>query len=193
MRLRYSLTRWDLFRAGLRGMLHQRIVLIVLIPLLAFIAWSTFTYDENRKLAVPVRITVAIFSATMCAGVGILGGAAVVAAQSFFRRDTGVLGEHTLEIADNGLIESTDVNSSLANWRTRFRIRETGRYAYIYISVNHAHIIPKARPPLEGSVAEFLRELRERIAMFQRAAASNGGNAARPGSSGVGEGPPSAS
>src|SRR5436190_2349256 len=193
MRLRYSLTRWDLFRGGLRAMLHQRVLLIVVIPLLAFLAWSTYTNDENRELPVPVKITVAILTAATCAGVGVLAGASIAAAQSFLRRDTGVLGEHTLEITNDGLIESTEVNRSLANWATLFRIRETSRYAYIYISANNGHIIPKPSPPLEGSVADFLGELRARITMFQQGAAPNGGPATQPGSSGVGEGPPSVS
>src|SRR4051812_1599435 len=148
MCLRYSLTRWDLFRAGLRAILHQRVLLIVFVPLLVFLAWSSFTYEENQKLALPMRVTATMVSVAMCAGFGLLAGAIFVGAQSFLRRDTGVLGEHTLEITDEGLIESTHVNRSLSNWRTSFRIRETGRYVYIYISAGTAHIIPKTRPPL---------------------------------------------
>ena len=193
MRLRYTLTRWDLFRAGLRGLVGQRVLLIVAVPLLVFVWWSSFTYDENRSLPLPVRITVATLSSATCAGVGVLAGVLILAAQSFFRRDRGVLGEHTLEITEEGLVESTDVNRSLANWRTLFRIRERGRYAYVYISDGNAHVIPKARRPLEGSVAEFLTELQATIQKFQQSAAPNGGPATQPGNSGVAEGPPSVS
>jgi hypothetical protein len=177
MRLRYTLTRWDLFRAGLRAVVAQRVLLIVAVPLLVFVWWSSYSYDENQKLPVPVRIVVATLSSGICAGVGVLAGALILAAQSFLRRDRGVLGEHILEITEEGLIECTEVNRSLANWRTSFRIRETSRYAYVYVSVGNAHVIPKARPPLEGSVAEFLTELRARIQKFQQRDAPNGGPA----------------
>ena len=177
MRLRYALTRWDLFRAGLRAVVCQRVLLIVAIPLLIFTWWSTYTFDENRELPSAVRIMIATLTTATCAGVGIFAAALIVASQSFLRRDTGVLGEHTLEITDEGLVESTEVNRSLANWRTSFRIHETSRYAYIYVSVGNAHVVPKARPPLEGSVAEFLGELRARITKFQQGAPPNGGPA----------------
>lgn len=144
-------------------MLGHRALLIVAVPLLGFMWWSSFTYDQNRHLPLPVRITVATFSSAIAAGVGILAGVLILAVQSFLRRDRGVLGEHTLEITEEGLVESTEVNRSLANWRTLFRIKETGRYAYIYISEGQAHVIPKARPALEGSVAEFLTTLRATI------------------------------
>lgn len=129
--------------------------------------WSTFTFAENLHQPLPVRIFVATFAAGMCAGVGILGGVVIVAAQSFLRRDKGVLGEHTLELTDEGLIEATDVNRSLANWRTVFRIRQTKRFVYIYISDANAHVIPRAKPPLEGSVEAFVSEFQSRIKSFQ--------------------------
>lgn len=191
MRLRYTLNRWDLFRAGLRAMLRQRVLLFFAIPLLVFVGWSTYTYDENRELPPPVRIAVATLTAATCAGVGILAGVSIIAAQSILRRDTGVLGEHTLEITDEGLLESTEVNRSLANWRTSFRIHETSRYAYIYISVGNAHVVPKGKPPLEGSVPDFLRELRARIAKFQQGAPPNAGHGAPPPIPTVRAGPPS--
>lgn len=193
MRLRYTLTRWDLFRAGLRAMLRQRALLFVAIPLLVFVWWSTYTSEEDRELPKPVRIAVATLTAATCAGVGVLAGVSIIGAQSFLRRDTGVLGEHTLEITDEGLVESTEVNRSLANWRTLFRIHETSRYAYIYISLGNAHVVPKAKPPLEGSVPDFLRELRVRIRNFQQGAAPNGGPAAPPPIPTVTDGPPSVS
>ncbi len=192
MRLRYTVTRWDLFSAGLRAVVHQRVLLIVAIPLLIFVWWNTYIYDENRELSLPVRILVATLTSTACAGVGVLAGVVIIAVQSFLRRDRGILGEHTLEITEEGLVESTEVNRSLANWRTSFRICETTRYAYIYVSVGSAHVVPKAKPPLEGSVAEFLGELRARIKKFQ-CTAPNDGPAPHCGKSGATGGPPSAS
>lgn len=193
MRLRYTLTRWDLFRAGLRAILHQRILLICLIPFLTFIGWSSYTYEKNQELALPARVTVAMFTAALCAGGGFVAAALTLAAQSVFRKDTGILGVHTLEITNDGLVESTEVNRSLANWRTLFRIRETSHYFYIYISLGHGYVIPKARAPLEGSVSDFLDELRARITKFQQNAPPNGGLATQLGGSGAADGPPSVS
>lgn len=153
-------------------MFFQRALLLIVIPILAFVWWSSFTFpyeDPKEKKQPPgVKIFVATFSAGFCLGVGILAGGAVVAVQSFLRRDKGVLGEHTLAITDEGLVESTAVNRSLANWGTSFRIRETGRYAYIFVSDTNAHVVPKTSPPLEGSVDEFLNALRARIKQIEQ-------------------------
>lgn len=165
MRLRYELTRLDLFRCGVRAIFFTRILLLLIIPLLVFVWWTTFTYEDPKtgKQPMGVRIFAATFSAVCSAGIGVMGGVAVTAAQSFLRRDQGVLGEHTLEISDEGLIESTAVNRSVAKWATAFRIRDTKRYAFVYVSETNYHAIPKANPPLEGSVDEFLNALRMRI------------------------------
>jgi hypothetical protein len=111
----------------------------------------------------------------VAAAIGIFAGFLTIAAQSFLRKDKGVLGEHTLEITDEGLVESTDVNISLATWGSSFRIRETTRYAFIFVSEGNAHIVPLSRSPLEGSVREFLNELRSRIRKAQQSAPPNVG------------------
>jgi hypothetical protein len=177
MRLQYSITRFDLFRAGLRALMYQRILWLLVLPLMGITWWSGFNDPEHRNELVTVRIAAATFNAVTCAVVGILAGGAFLGLQTLFRRDKGVLGKHTLEITEEGVVESTDVNRSLANWGTDFRIRETSQYAYIYVSDTNAHVIPKTRSPLEGSVDEFLAELRARIRQFQQAASAKGGSA----------------
>lgn len=179
MRIRYTLDRWDLFLAGARAILHQRVILIIVVPLTAYIWWSTFTYDQNRSLPMIVRVITSTMTAAISLSIGVAAGVTIAAAQAFLRKDQGVLGEHTLEITPDGLVESTEVNRSLANWRTVFRVLETRRYAYVYVSATNAHIIPKHRQPLEGSVDEFLTVLRARIAQCQPAAESNAGSQRR--------------
>lgn len=163
MRLCYTLNRRDLVWAGSRALFHQRGMLLIAIALTAFVWWSTFTDDQNRDLPIIARVITATVTAAICIGVGIAVGVGCVAAHAFLRKDQGVLGEHTLEITDDGLIESTEVNRSLYNWRTTFRILETRNYAYVYISATHAHIVPKNPLLIDGSVDDFLAALRARI------------------------------
>ncbi len=163
-------------------MLHQRVMLIIIVPLTTFVWWSTFTYEENRSLPIVVRVITATVTAGLCIGVGMMAGVALTAAQAFLRKDQGVLGEHTLEITEDGLVESTEVNRSLANWRTVFRILESRRYAYVYVSATNAHIIPKHKIPIEGSVDGFLVALRARIEKCQQDARPNDDSAIAPSS-----------
>lgn len=168
MRLRYEVTRFDLFRAGFRTFISQRILWLFGFAILAFSWWSTFTYEETRKKPLIVGIMIATFTAGIGAGIGLMAGTAIIATQSFLRRDRGVLGEHTIEITSEGLVESTIVNRTLHNWGSSFRIRGTKRYACIYISDSNYHLVPKNRPPLEGSVDEFLNALGTKIKEIQQ-------------------------
>ena len=170
MRVRYEITRLDLFRAGFRAMISQRILWLFLSALSAFSWWNTFTWEGAQKEPLPARIIIATFTAATGIGVGLFVGVVMAATQSFLRRDKGVLGEHALEITDEGLVESTIVNRSVANWITPFRIRETKRYARIYVSDSNYHLLPKLRPPLEGSVDGFLDALRAKIKQIQQGA-----------------------
>ena len=192
MRLEYSITRFDLFRATARALLYQRVLWLVGLPFMAIAWWNSFSWRELQNQALAVRIITATLTVAACVAVGGVGGCLFLGVQSLLRRDKGHLGNHTLEITNEGLVESTEVNRSLANWRTPFRIRETRRYAYIHISDTNFHLIPKRRLSGKGSLNEFLTELRARSNRFQQGA-SNGGPAEPLGSSGVGGGPPSVS
>ena len=167
MRLCYTLNRGDLVWAGSRALFHQRGMLLIAIALTAFVWWSTFTYDQNRDLPIIARVITATVTAIICNGFGIAAGVACVATNYFLRKDRGVLGEHTLEITDDGLVESTEVNRALHNWRTAFRILETQHYIYVYVTATNVHIIPKNRLPIEGSINDFLAALRARITIYQ--------------------------
>ena len=174
MRLRFRLTRADLIRAQTRAIFHNKVFIGVLVLFFAFLWWSTFTMAEIAKHHEAVRAATAATAAAIGSIGVLLFTVLILALQNLLRRDKGVLGEHTLELTEEGLVESTDVNRSLANWRTQFKIRDTRHYAYIYISESNAHIVPKKREPLEGCTEVFLIRLRERIARFQAAGGSAG-------------------
>lgn len=157
-------------------MCFQRLLLLLGLPFLALFWGYIFNFAENLSgSSTIVSVVFATMWALVVAAGSIFGAFLVTAAQSFLRKDKGVLGEHTLEITDEGLIESTDVNRSLSTWGSSFRIRETARYAFIFVSEGIAHVVPLSRPPLEGSVREFLEELRSRIRKAQQSAGPNVG------------------
>ncbi|MFO1460183.1 MAG: hypothetical protein U1G08_12320 [Verrucomicrobiota bacterium] len=163
-----------MFSAGSHALIHQKLTWIFLLAMMAIVGWSTFTNERNRDLPMFVRFLSAAITAGLCAGIGMAGGIVLTGAQAFLRNDTGVLGEHTLEITDDGLVESTEVNRSLSNWRTRFRIQKIRRYAFIYISATNVYAVPRYRAPFEGSVDEFLAALQERIQRQQQNDPENG-------------------
>jgi hypothetical protein len=169
MRLRYEITRWDLLAAGMRSMFFERLMVWVALATLAGFWWFIFTRVERIEEAHTITSILFATVSTLCiAAAGLFGAFIVNATRACVRNGKGVLGEHTLEITEEGLVESTDVNRTLANWNSAFQIRRTGSYAFIYVSVGNAHVVPLKTLPLEGSVEEFLDELQSRIGLARQ-------------------------
>jgi len=88
----------------------------------------------------------------------------------FFLKGKGVFGKHTLSITDEGLLEETEVNTSLQKWNGILKTAQTKRYYYIHASENAAHLVPKSRL-LEGDIQQLIQEVetRARLAKETRA------------------------
>lgn len=71
------------------------------------------------------------------------------------------LGDHTMEIAEQGIDETTPVGSAHYNWDAIPEIRMTKDYIYIFISSMQAHIIPLAclsNPSEQTQLIQLLEE-----------------------------------
>ncbi|PCJ95126.1 MAG: hypothetical protein COA45_12420 [Zetaproteobacteria bacterium] len=58
------------------------------------------------------------------------------------RTKNGFLCRHNFEIANEGLIETTEVNKTLVKWEGITKLLKTKRYIYVYAGVGY-HILPK--------------------------------------------------
>jgi hypothetical protein len=98
--------------------------------------------------------------------------AAVIAAINFvtnwiarFRADhtterNGVLGEHTITLAAEGLHERTAVNDSKASWRGIFRVDATPTHLFIFTQPNAAFVIPRRAFPTTEAAEQFFSTAR---------------------------------
>jgi hypothetical protein len=132
-----------------------------------------FVADELDVVGIIASVISAALIALLSIGFGLIATGAILATQS--SKDKGMFGEHTLEITDEGLLESTEVNKLLHRWLSSFRIRETRRYVLIFVNEGICHIVPLTSSPLEGSVGEFLEELRVQIRENQTSETSKRG------------------
>jgi hypothetical protein len=72
----------------------------------------------------------------------------------------GLLCEHSIEIIDNGIVETTTVGEQKSNWAGIERISETDDYLFIFIGSCTAHVIPKKCT--KGDLPSFIEMLREK-------------------------------
>ncbi|OZB90139.1 YcxB family protein [Paenibacillus sp. XY044] len=73
-----------------------------------------------------------------------------------------LLGEHTITLADEGIIESTSVNESIHKWGGIRDIENNEDYIFIFLNQTMAHIIPKRAFPSTETAAVFLKEAQTR-------------------------------
>jgi hypothetical protein len=82
-------------------------------------------------------------------------------------QNKGFLGEHELEVADDGLIGRSPYSESKIAWGTVERIETTPEYTFLYVGSVSAYIIPHNRI-IEGDYRAFLTELGQRFHPDQR-------------------------
>jgi hypothetical protein len=169
MQLQYGLTRWDLLVGGMRGLFFLRSIVLLVVVLIVSV-WCLIFFSVQRFEAANtiVSIVFATLHTIGASAAGMFCAFLVIATSAYFRNDKGVLGEHTLEITDEGLVESTEVNTTLHKWNSMFRIRRTGSYILIFVAEGVGHIVPLKQLPNDGSVEEFIVELESRIRHSQR-------------------------
>jgi YcxB-like protein len=74
---------------------------------------------------------------------------------------SGVLGEHTIRITPDQLIEYTSVNQSYHQWITIKKIQELPEHLLLILGSNHVHIIPKRAFSSDIEYQEFYRKTTE--------------------------------
>jgi len=74
----------------------------------------------------------------------------------------GVLCEHTLELTDAGVTETSLVGQHSTTWAGILRVVETTSHVFVYIGSNMAHVIPRAKV-LDGDMDAFINKLKAEL------------------------------
>jgi|GEM_PF-1251274 hypothetical protein len=164
MTLSYEVRRIDLFSTWFTIFLRNRVMAGLVIVPFGFILLTQFLSLRNMNLSPLTAVFVSGFTAGSYA-LGFLAIQAVVAGLMLLpqKRDRGVLGAHVLEITDEGLVESTEVNRGLHKWAGIYKIISGPCYLYIYTGRFAFFLVPRARcDPTHLNF--FEKELQRRVA-----------------------------
>jgi len=77
-------------------------------------------------------------------------------------KDRGVLGEHEIEVRDEGLVERTDVNESTHRWSGFYKIKRTSKFIFIFVTDNIVHYVPMRCFPSNEDANRFQDEIEKR-------------------------------
>lgn len=73
-----------------------------------------------------------------------------------------ILGEYTLRIEPDALVEISQSGESRIKWSDLLRIEATKDYAFIFVAVDSALVIPRTTVK-QGDIVAFFKEVEERI------------------------------
>ncbi len=161
--VRYSLTRGDILRWQFYVLRRQRVLVALVVIFGIGLAWNDWRRPEFAGYTVAARILYSVL--LVCIMLCVVGGGtmAVMALTVLFKKYRGLLGEHELEIRDDGLVERTDVNESVHRWAGFHKIVPRRRYLYIYVTDNNVHIVPRHYFSSEQAERAFRDELEKHV------------------------------
>ena len=138
-------------------------MLFLFVAVLVFFTVTAFKQEPLASADLAVKVVAIALETAFALGAGLMAGTLQTAVQCFTAKGKGVLGEHTLEITDDGLIETTEYNRSLHRWAGIHKVTESRRFLWIYVTDTLAHIVPRRRPLIEGDLRLFEDQMRTTI------------------------------
>jgi hypothetical protein len=78
-------------------------------------------------------------------------------------KNRGVVGEHELEIRDDGLLEKSPVNESLHRWAGFHKIGASRNYFFIFVTDNNVQYVPLRCFPSREEARRFIEDVRRRV------------------------------
>lgn len=167
-RLKYSLTRWDILRWQSYLMVRNRVLIGFGLVVSLALAWNDLRTPELAANSAGFKVFYAAFlTVGMFCVVGLMT-MVLMSLMVVFKKYRGLLGEHELEIRDDGLVERTDVNESLHRWAGFHKIARSRRHLYVYVTDNNVHIVPRRGFGSEQEEEAFRSELERRVAAARR-------------------------
>jgi YcxB-like protein len=160
--IQYELRKTDLFAVNLAVVFRNRMLMLLMAVLPIPLIWSTLSGPEAKALPVAVQVAMAVLIFLAFLIIYLVFMALLILANISFRKHRGVLGQHTLQITDEGLIERTEFNEALHKWAGMHKIISGRKYLYIYFTEFQAHTVPKRYFTSHG-IEGFEGELRKRM------------------------------
>jgi uncharacterized membrane protein YdbT with pleckstrin-like domain len=166
MKIRYYLTRIDIIKASIQSIVYNRALMVYLCIFSLVMAGLSFRSIFEGGESLYLVIFSILFELAIIAILIVIGIIITTSLSLFlFGKGKGILGEHELEISNEGLIERTEFNVSLHKWKGVTAVRESSRFYFVRVNETGGafHVIPKKDRMIEGDLGQFITEIRQKI------------------------------
>lgn len=137
----YTLTRWDLVANWMLILFRNRILQVFVLLAWAFNGWLQLA-DGGMSRSLGMTVFYGLLYSVSFFGFCALVQALLGLAHAFLVNQHGIVGQHTLEITAQGLIERTEFNETLHRWSSICRLVSVGGYLFIYVGGTNSHQVP---------------------------------------------------
>ena len=163
MEVKYRNTLADLIRFNVYVQVRQRVlqILCALLSLgLVYTLWPTIGQSDTG-LAIKIVILLALLVIIL----SIFGVIAFLFTilSVFLSRSRHILGEHTVALNENGIVETTSLGRHETTWQGVHRIVETGTLVMLFITPLSAHLIPRHAFDNPSDLDRFVSYVKERM------------------------------
>ena len=141
---------------------HSPVTLGVYSILLGFACFSVYTSVPDSTPLTARILTTAVIVAVFFAFV-LLGTAGLVVLSLISKANRTILTQHTITLAETGLIEETEFNRTEQKWNGIPRLVRTRRHIFAYVAQHAAHVIPRRAFSDADSWDSFYKELQTRV------------------------------
>ena len=131
------------------------VFLLTMIVLLFYSVFQVYSaFEENRPFLTFIVFLVSIFISIFVY---------VLFSTILYLKNKGTVGEHFLEITENGLIEKTKDDETITKWTESLSIKVIWNYTFILHERKKFLIIPSQSSLLEGDIYCFLDEFKKKM------------------------------
>jgi hypothetical protein len=166
----------DLTEADFQAFVRRVCALPWYLRLLRFTAWVMFGVGTGLVALVAIRLWVRpALDTSRASELGlflVIALAMVGALLLYFRRwrrqitpsrNGVVLGRHTLQLADEGIRDTTALTESLTRWAAVQSLTDTPQHLFIMLDVGVGFIVPKRSFASSAALAQFQEQVSQRL------------------------------
>lgn len=127
------------------------------------LAWLTLRAPEFDHYPIMVKILTAVVFVGLVIG-GMICLTTLFALLAIYSgKHQGLVGEHILEIHDEGLFERTEFNQSVHRWSGFAKVLQTRKLLLIYVTDALVHVVPMRAFPSKQQARAFVEEIEKRV------------------------------
>jgi hypothetical protein len=163
--VRYTITRNDLFAFQVRGLMQHKLIRIVFILMVAYLAYMGFSTPPppgHPEASLTTKIVAAVILFAIASTAMFLVFFLFLILIIWTQKFKNVLGEHELRLTDAGMLSRSANSETMRKWTGLFKVKSVKNHLFLYVNETAAVIVPKRCFMSAAEAQSFEQMIRDR-------------------------------